>query len=381
MDRRRFLRTTARAGWSAAALAALPPGVREALAKTAGPPHLIERNEWPRHWETTLAALDGSFFTPADDFFLRSHLSEGGRLDRDKPAFQIEGMVREPGAISVEALRAMPQHEIACTLECAGNGRGLFKLPNTSGTQWEYGAVGTALWRGVRMADVLERAGASAEATDVWFAGADWLDIGKLPAFERSIPAAKARGDALLALQMNGAPLPFFHGGPVRLIVPGWYGMASIKWVGKVRVENRPCDGHFMVRGYRYQYPGENPTTAAPVEQVRVKSLITSIRDGARVPRAPLTAGGWAWSGGGDITRVEYSTDGLATWKSARLGPSRGEFAWRRWECDLKPAAAGPLTLAVRATDAGGGTQPTLARPNLAGYGNNSIHQVRIHVA
>jgi sulfite oxidase len=379
--RRRFLATVARAGLGTAALQVLPATLRTALAAAAGPPHLIERNERPKHWETTLAALDGSFFTPTEDFFLRSHLGEGGRLDLRHSSMRVEGMVRQPISLSLEAISRMPRHEIACTLECAGNGRGLYRLANTSGTQWEYGAVGTARWNGVRIADVLERVGADPKATDLWLRGADWLGIGTLPAFERSIPMEKARADALLAFEMNGAPLPFFHGGPVRLIVPGWYGMAWIKWPETMRVENRPCDGHFMARSYHWQYPGEDPAKAAPVERVRVKSLVTSHADGASVPRAPLTAGGWAWSGEGEVTRVDVSTDGLVSWHAAQLGESRGPFAWRRWQFPVRPATAGPLTIAVRATDASHAVQPLAARPNAAGYGNNSIHRVTLHVS
>lgn len=383
LSRRRFLLAAGRAGLGAAALSALPPALREALAAAPGrrdaAPHLIERNEWPKHWETTLAALDGSFFTPNEDFFVRSHLGEGGRLDPKKHAIRFEGLAEKPALISIADLARMPQHELASTLECAGNGRGLYRLANTSGTQWEYGAVGTARWLGARLADVLERIGVSPQATDVWFRGDDWLGIGTLPAFERSMPLKKIPADALLALEMNGAPLPLFHGGPVRLVVPGWYGMASVKWLTVVRLDRRPSDAHFMARSYRYVYPGEDPATAPPVERVKVKSLVTSVRDGDTIARAPLAAGGWAWSGGA-IARVEYSIDGLRTWQPARLGEPKGAFAWRRWECDLTPAAAGPLTLAVRATDAAGETQPVAARANAAGYGNNSIHQVTLHV-
>lgn len=380
MNRREFLAAAGRAGLASAALASLPPLVREALAKD-GTPHLIERNQRPKHWETTLAALDGNYFTPVDDFFLRSHLGDGGRIDPQHASLRVEGLVKSAGPLLHATLAKLPRHEIAATLECAGNGRGLYRLANTAGTQWEYGAVGTGLWRGVRLADVLDLVGADPHATDVWFKGADWLGIGSLPAFERSIPMAKARADALIAFELNGAPLPAFHGGPLRLVVPGWYGMAWTKWPESIRVESRPCDAHFMARSYRWVYPGDDPAKAPPVERVRVKSLLTSHADGARVPHAPLTVGGWAWSGEGAIERVEVSTDGMAKWKPAKLGAARGEFAWRRWELAIAPGAARPLAIAARATDATGAVQPVAARPNNSGYGNNSIHQVTLHVA
>ncbi len=378
MNRREFLSRTARAGLASAALATLPPLLRDSLAKTAAP-HLIERNQRPKHWETTLEALDANFYTPVEDFFVRGHLGDGGRLDGDA-AIDVQGMVKKKGVISVAKLQTMPRHEMAVTLECAGNGRGLYRLPNTSGTQWEHGAVGTGLWRGVKFSDVLDLLDVDPQATDVWLKGADWLGIGSLPAFERSIPIAKARADALLAFELNGVPLPAFHGGPLRLVVPGWYGMAWTKWPESIRLENRPSDGHFMARSYRWVYPGDDPAKAPPVERMRVKSLVTSHADGARVARRPFTVAGWAWSGEGALTRVEVSTDRLSTWHVAKLGPARGEFAWRRWEFPMVPRA-GALPIAVRATDASGATQPVAARPNLSGYGNNSIHQVTLHVA
>lgn len=376
MNRRDLLALAARAGLGTAALSALPAGLRDALAAGAGPP-LLERNAWPRHWETSLAALDRSALTPNELFFVRSHLPTPDPRTRDW-RLSVSGRVVDAASFTLPDLRAMPQHELACTLECAGNGRGLYRLPNTSGTQWEYGAVGNARWRGVRLADLLERVGAAGDAADIWFEAADRSPFGKVPPFLRSIPAAKARADVLLALEMNGVPLPPLHGAPCRAIVPGWYAMASTKWVNGIRVESRPSDNHFMARGYRYQYPGENPATAPPVERIQVKSLVTSVREGDGVSPGTLLVGGWAWSAGA-IARVEVSAEGPTGWHDARLGDSLGEFAWRRWESPVEVPASGALTIAVRATDTAGETQPVAARPNSAGYANNSIHQVTVH--
>ncbi len=374
MNRRSALQLAARAGLGAAAATALP-ALRGALAAASGPP-LLERNLWPRQWETSLPALDRAALTPNELFFVRCHLPAPDLVRREW-RLQVSGRVRNALTLSLDDLRAMPQHEVTCVIECAGNGRGLYRLPNTSGTQWEHGAVGNARWRGVRLADVLERAGAPDDAEHVWFEAADRSPFGKVPPFLRSVPGDKARADVLLALEMNGAPLPPLHGAPCRAIVPGWYGMASTKWVTGVRVERTPSDNHFMVRGYRYQYPGENPATAPPVEDVRVKSLVTSVRDGDEVSPGPLAVAGWAWSGR-PLRRVEVSSDGMATWHEAPLGPEAGPFAWRRWELRVDVPASGALELAARATDAAGETQPVAARANAAGYANNSIHRVTV---
>jgi len=230
----------------------------------------------------------------------------------------------------------------------------------------------------VLLKDLLERVEVAPEATDVWFECADAASFGNAPPFLRSIPLAKARADVLLALEMNGAPLSPRHGAPVRAIVPGWYGMASAKWVTTVRVDNRPSDGHFMVRGYRYQYP-DDPAPAGPVEKVRVKSMITTPLDGARVAPGKVKVAGWAWSGEGRIDRVEFSTDHQKTWQPARLVGEDHEFAWRRWEGTVTLAAGRSVTVAVAASDTSGAVQPLEARANAGGYANNSIHRVSFH--
>ena len=333
MNRRELLTRGALAGFGAVALAAMPPALREALAAAAGPP-LIERNLWPRQWETSIDALDHSPLTENELLFVRSHLPTPS-LEPRRWRLAVHGRVDRPLSFTLAELRAMPQHEVTCVLECAGNGRGLYRLPNTSGTQWEYGAVGNVRWRGVRLADVLERAGAAADAGHVWLEAADRSPFGKVPPFLRSIPAAKARADVLLAFEMNGEPLPPLHGAPCRAVVPGWYAMTSTKWLTGLRVEDHPSDNHFMVRGYRYQYPDAPSDAPAPVEGIQVKSLITSVREGEVVRSGPLEVAGWAWSGRA-ITRVELSTD-LQHWQEARLGESLGEHAWRRWEARPTP--------------------------------------------
>src|SRR5258705_7680797 len=204
LSRRRLLAAIAGAGPGAVALASLPPWVVSALA--AGEPGVIVRNDWPEHWETTLAALGESRLTPNDVFFVRSHFT---LPDIDVAAWRLEvdGLVQTPFKLSLAEVRAMPAVEADITLECAGNGRGLYQLPSTSGTQWGRGAVGTARWRGVRLRALLERAGVPPEAPHVWFEAADAATLPQVPHFVRSIPLEVALDDdVLLAHTMNGAP-------------------------------------------------------------------------------------------------------------------------------------------------------------------------------
>jgi DMSO/TMAO reductase YedYZ molybdopterin-dependent catalytic subunit len=379
MDRRTFLETLARAGAGAAALGTMP-GWATAAAQSAAPAELIERNAWPEHFETSLQALGRSWITRNDRFFVRSHLPVP-TVDPASYRLEISGLVRSPASMSLADLRALPQIEAVYTLECAGNGRGLFRAATTSGTQWERGAVGTAAWKGIKLLFLLRRAQLLPEAKHVWFEAADVGTLPEVPPFLRSIPLEKAMDDkTLLALSMNGEPLPRLHGGPVRAVVPGWYGMASTKWVTKVRVEDRPSDNHFMAKGYRYVYPGEGPLQL-PVEEMRVKSVITRPLEGAREAPGKVRIQGFAWAGEAGVRLVEVSADQGKSWQPAGFMGETEPLAWRTWATELEFTSPARVTVMARATDGKGEVQPVEARANAAGYANNSIHVVRFRVA
>jgi DMSO/TMAO reductase YedYZ molybdopterin-dependent catalytic subunit len=375
-SRREFLSLVARAGAGAAFLANLPPWVRQAQAATRTPT-MIERNAYPEHWETTVAALDGAANTPNERFFVRSHFG-APTIDEADWRLEVTGLVRTPLSLTLAELRAMTPSTQACVLECAGNGRGLFRLPNTAGTQWQRGAVGNAAWTGASLAALLARAGVAPEARHVWFECADAAPLETVPRFARSIPIEKAMADVLLAHTMNGALLPRLHGAPVRAIVPGWFGMASAKWVTRIRVEAAPSDNYFIARGYRYVAPGGDPATSPPIETLRIKSLITAPLAGARVRAGVLAVRGFAWAGLEGVDRVEVSADGGVTWQAASLGPAPGPAAWRAFAATVT-LPPGDATLMARATDGFGNAQPLEAPPNAGGYGNNSVHQVVVH--
>jgi DMSO/TMAO reductase YedYZ molybdopterin-dependent catalytic subunit len=400
MDRRAFLLAFSRAGVSAAAFASLPPWSRAAIAAAARAPaaptpvpppaetaEMIVRNDRPEHWETSLDALGRSWITRNDRFFVRSHLSVP-RIDAAAWRLELTGLVRTPLTLSLAQLKALPQEENAITLECAGNGRGLFKLPSTSGTQWQRGAVGNAAWGGVRLARLLERAEVATEGKHVWFEAADQAPVPGPPPFVRSIPIEKAMGDVMLAHAMNGEPLSELHGAPLRVVVPGWYGMASTKWVTRVRVEEKPSDNHFMVKGYRYAYPGADPAAAPPVETVHVKSFIGRPLDGAQLALSSVKPGakpklrvqGFAWAGPAGVRLVEASIDGGKSWSPAGFMGETAPGAWRAWATEFEVTPPARLIVMARATDGAGEVQPAEALPNAGGYGNNSIHKVTVRV-
>ena len=228
----------------------------------------------------------------------------------------IDGEVARPVTFRLEEIRRMRAERRSATIECAGNGRGGLELPTTSGVQWGLGAVSNATWTGVPLAALLERAGVQASALHFWMEAADRSPLPAAPKFLRSIPRETALGEAFVAYEMNGQPLPLLHGGPLRLVVPRWYGMASTKWLTHVHARATESDNHFMARGYRY-------ADGSPVDLMRVKSLITAPLDGDQVDVAATRVTGVAWTGTGTVAQVEISSDGGRTWQQARFTSER----------------------------------------------------------
>ena len=331
---------------------------------------LVIRNARALDAEAPLSAL-ATFTTAPEHFFVRSHFGPPTQLPLAW-TLAIDGQVERRVTFTVDDIRKVRGQTRPVTLECAGNGRGVFRLPKTSGVQWERGAVSTATWTGVPLATLLERAGLTPRARHFWMEAADQAG-GSVPKFLRSIPRDVALGDAFVAYAMNDRPIPLLHGGPLRLIVPGWFGMASTKWLTHIHAMPAESDNYFMAPGYRY---GDG----SPVTTMRTKSVIAAPLAGQRVSAGRLTVRGQAWTGAGTVRAVDVSVDGGGTWGAARLidTPQRG--AWRTWEADVTVRSGAALILA-RATDDSGAAQPMQAAPNPGGYGNNSIHQVPIHVA
>ena len=335
LSRRALLAIPARVLGALAAAPLLSSFCRAAYAQSsADKAKLIVRSVRPQDLETPIALLD-SWLTPNDLFFVRSHLYTP-EIDVRQWRLIVEGEVENPLTLTLDDLRGFPQESRVVTIECAGNGRAHYDPP-VAGVQWQKGAVGTARWTGVRLADVLGRARAKASARYVLLDGAD-VPSGRCR-LVRQVPIEKAVDpDTLLAYQMNGAPLPVPNGFPLRAIVPGWEGAYAVKWLTRIRVLDREDDSYWIKTAYRYPKkriaPGSAvaPEDMAPVAGLFVKSLITAPLDGAKLTTGTLTVKGFAWSGEANITGVDISTDGGSTWSAARLGTDHARYAWRQFE-------------------------------------------------
>lgn len=320
--------------------------------------------------------------TPTEHFYQRTNFLVP-EIDPANWSLSIGGAVRNALTLGLDELRALPAQSVTMTMECAGNARSLV-TPLPPGQPWGLGAVSTARFKGVRLRDVLERAGVREGALEVLFVGADAgvVSPGRTVRFERSLPLDRAlHPDVLLAWEMNGEPLPPRHGYPLRLVVPGWYGVASVKWLTQIRVLDAPFDGHFQTERYIYlAEPGIADGT--PVTAMRVRALIVHPAEGEQLPSgAATTVRGTAWSGEAPVRRVEVSVDGGATWRDAHLGAAASEYAAVPWSIAWTPVDAGRHVLLSRASDEAGNVQPMEHVWNELGYGNNAVHRLEVEVS
>lgn len=332
---------------------------------------LVYLSREPLNAETPLERQVG-VITPSARHYVRDHFAIPAAPDR----LAIEGAVRTPLQLKMADIRSLPPRSLVVTLECAGNGRA-FLDPPVGGEQWRTGAVGTAEWTGASLREVLEMAEPLSSAVEVLCIGADEgtpAGTDARIAYERSLPIGDAlREDMLLAYAMNGSDLPAEHGAPLRLIVPGWYGMASVKWLARLRLIERRFEGFFQSERY---VVGDRP-----LREIAARALIVSPREGERLAERPFVARGYAWSGRGDLARVEVSADGGGSWRDATLGEGIARYAWRQWHTIIAPRAKGQLVLLARAVTTAGTTQPLQEVRNERGYENNAARPVRIKIA
>ena len=279
----------------------------------------------PLNLEMPFGTLDGPV-TRTEDFFVRCHFPIP-EVNREKWRLRISGDVHRPFELTWEELRRWPVATVTATIECAGNGR-VFLSPTVEGAQWERGAVGNAVWTGVWLRELLERAGLTSAAVEVVLTGADEGEIEKPPRpgesihYARSLPRAKACDDVLLAWQMNGADLTPSHGFPLRAIVPGWYGMASVKWLTDITVTSRPFHGYYQTIDYALWERVAGEPSLVPITAMPVKAQIARPGPAEIVPPGQIyRVRGAAWSGEAEIARVELSTDGGQSWHEVRLDP------------------------------------------------------------
>jgi len=330
---------------------------------------LVVLSRDPLNAETPLARQVGSI-TPVPQHYVRSHFT----APTPPRSVTFDGRVERPFAIATEELRSLPARSLVVTLECAGNGRS-FIDPPAPGEQWGLGAVGTAEWTGVPLAELLARARSLPDAKEIVFRGADEGEpqgLGHAIAFERSLTVEQAaRGDALLAYAMNGQPLTPDHGAPVRLVVPGAYGMASVKWLAHVTVVADEFTGFFQRD--RYVIDGK------PIGPIAPRAVIVEPVEGMRLGPGANLIRGYAWSGRESIAGVDISTDGGRTWRAAKLAPAISAFAWREWHYEWD-ATRGDATIIAIAVTRTGERQPLEQRRTDLGYLNTGARPVHVNV-
>jgi DMSO/TMAO reductase YedYZ molybdopterin-dependent catalytic subunit len=341
---------------------------------------LIPLESRPFNAETPLAALSEAP-TPGHVFYVRNHF-DVPRLDAETFRLRVGGRVERPFELSLADLQGMPRRTVTATLECAGNGRRLMQ-PTPKGAPWGYGAVSTGRFTGTPLGGVLTEAGLLPGTVELVFVGADRGEVtpGRSIAFERSLPPSIAgREDVLLAWSMNGEALTADHGYPLRLVVPGWYGVASVKWLVEIAALDAPFRGYYQREKYVYDGQPGVPE-GQPVGAMRVRAVIARPSDGEEVRLGPVEVAGTAWSGVAPVVRVEVSGDGGRSWSSARLGAAEAPHAAMPWRFTWSPPASGEHTLMARAADAAGAVQPLEPVWNAHGYGNNVVQRTRIRVA
>ena len=342
------------------------------------PATLVTIDSDPFVGETPLSAIQ-SWLTPNSLYYARNHFVTPD-IDVSEWSLDVDGHVDRHVELTYPEIRRFTKRTLPVTMECAGNNR-VDLEPAVGGNRFQGGAVSTAVWAGVPLKKVLELAGVKTEAEEVVLEGAD---SGKpepgRPAirYQRSLPLGVAlHPDTLLAHEMNGEALPPDHGWPLRLVVPGWYGMASVKWLRRITVLDHAFEGFFQTERYVLPGDGDSPT---PLTRMFVKSMISRPRHGEVETTGEHQVTGLAWSGEGKITRVLFSDDQGETWQTALLGGLQHPYAWRQWSASWTPRSPGHHTLLARAEDEAGNVQPTETAWNPLGYAVNGVQSVCVNV-
>jgi len=405
LTRRRLLHRGSVAGLAAYALPATLPAFAKStisLPLPGGPDErdittdfpqkgaMILQRTRPPLLETPFEVFDQGVYTPNDRFFVRWHWAViPTSIDVDKFRLNVHGSVNTPLSLSMKDVLALPQIEYAAVNQCSGNSRGFFQ-PRVAGGQWANGAMGNALWTGVRLKDVLDRAGVKTGAVQVRFDGMDQPVVPDAPDFMKSLSINHARdGEVMLAYAMNGQQLPLLNGFPLRLIVPGWYSTYWVKMLNDIEVLDSP-DTNFWTKT-AYTIPdtphadmksGQTGVPMVPINKMVPRSFITNLKSGAAVKAgSPVEVRGIAFGGNTGIKEVDFSSDGGKTWKPAALGKDEGKYSFRQWRTTFTPAAKGDATLMVRCTNANGDAQPAEANWNPSGFMRNVIEPTVVSVA
>ncbi len=399
-SRRQFLRSAALAGAGsliagrvfAQETVTLPfaHGERQVVAFPQKRP-LIVLTTRPPQLETPFAVFNDGLITPNDAFFVRYHNANvPTSIDGDAFRIEVKGAVKTPLSLSVADLKKQFEPvEVVAVNQCSGNSRG-FSQPRVGGGQLGHGAMGNARWRGVRLKDVLEKAGIQAGAKQVVCNGLDNAVTPQTPDFIKALDLDHALdGEMLLAFEMNGAELPMLNGYPLRLVVPGYFGTYWVKHINELTVVGETFDGFYMNPAYRVPdnasgciEPGTKPASTVPISRFKIRSFITSLAEAAPLaPGKPVAVRGIAFDSGQGITEVHFSDDGGKTWQPAELGKELGKYSFREWTIAWTPKQAGAVELKSRAFNRIGETQPLEALWNPSGYLRNVVESVKVTIS
>ena len=331
-------------------------------------------SEDPRNAETSVEYLR-SWITANSAFFDRNQGEIPAEVELVAWKLTVEGEVEKELTFSFDEILRLPKATVADTIECSGNSRSLLE-EKAHGNPWTIGGVGNAVWGGVWLRELLNRAGLKEAAGHVAFEGFDKAKT----KFIRSIPLKKALDSTLLAYEMNGEPLPLKHGYPLRALALGWTGANCVKWLARITVMVHPYEGFFMDKVYRIFQKGEESTAGAVVTSLPLKSIITQPQTGEKLACGKVVVLGAAYGGEQEVDKVEVSVDGGASWNEAEFIGPHERYAWRQWQYVWTAERPGQFRIMARATDTGGHRQPQQAEWNVLGYGNNGIKEHGITV-
>jgi DMSO/TMAO reductase YedYZ molybdopterin-dependent catalytic subunit len=377
----------------AATLAQLPfaNGRRELVTNFPQKGAVLLQRTRPPLLETPFEVFDQGVFTPNDRFYVRWHLANiPNVVDPATFRLNIRGHVRQPISLTLDDLvRDFKPFEIAAVNQCSGNSRGFFS-PRVPGGQWANGGMGNARWQGVRLKDVVDRAGVKAGALHVRFNGLDAGVMPQTPDFMKSVTIDHARdGEVMIAYAMNGEPLPLLNGFPLRLVVPGWYATYWVKMLNDIQVLDKPDDNFWTTKAYLIPdtpfaniVPGQTGVKMVPINRMLPRSFFTNVQDGAALKGGQTTTvRGIAFGGDTGLAKVLFSADSGGRWQETRLGPDHGKYSFRQWEVPLHLSSPGPHKLMIKALNAAGIAQPDHANWNGAGFMRNVIESVSVHAA
>jgi len=349
---------------------------------------LVLQRARPPMLETPFEVFDQGIFTPNDRFYVRWHLANIPTVvDPGTFRLNVRGHVKQSISFTLDDLvRKFKPLEIAAVNQCSGNSRGFF-APRVAGGQWANGAMGNALWRGVSLKALLDRAGVKAGALQVRFNGLDTGILPQTPDFMKSLDIDHAAdGEVMIAYAMNGKPLPLLNGYPLRLVVPGWYATYWVKMLDDIEVLDRPDDNFWMTRAYLIPdtpladvVPGQQGVKLIPINRMVPRSFFTNVKDQAKFKVGETrTVRGIAFGGDSGLSKVLFSDDAGSHWQEARLGPDHGKYSFRQWTADLRPSSMGPQTLMVKAFNTADAYQPDRANWNGSGFMRNVVESVSV---